>query len=155
MLPSLRSVVTVMLLAGCICGGAGRACATPDAPHGVHAVADPAVSPIVSAAAAEAARKLGRPVVLAPRSLKQRDGWAFLYAHMLEKSGQPLDFRGTTLAESARHGAASPVFCALLHLETGAWRVVASCLGPTDVAWAGWDARYGAPPAIFVLDNVD
>ena len=29
------------------------------------------------------------------------------------------------------------------------WQVVTYALGPTDVAWEGWDKEYHAPPGIF------
>jgi len=45
-------------------------------------------------------------------------------------------------------GRDAPVY-ALLRLKGGAWRVLTFVLGPTDVAYADWWSRYGAPKAIF------
>jgi hypothetical protein len=40
-------------------------------------------------------------------------------------------------------------FGALLHKQSGAWVVKDVAVGPTDVAWTGWDAQYGAPADLF------
>lgn len=110
---------------------------------------------LVDVAEDAARQQLGRPLKLDVRSLKRRDGWAFLYSLMLGPDGQPLDLAGTRLEGAAREGAASRVFCALLRAQNGRWRIVDSCLGVTDVAWTGWDRKYGAPKDVFELKDVD
>lgn len=88
-------------------------------------------------------------------SLLYKHSWVFLLSTMVDKKGNPLDLTGTKLEQAAREGAASRVFCALLKFDAGRWKVVASCLGVTDVAWTGWDRKYHAPSEIFDLENVD
>lgn len=105
--------------------------------------------PILDAVAAPARERLGKPVALAVRTLDVRDGWAFLLADMQEPDGRPLDYAGTPMQEAARAGAVSTVCAALLRQGPEGWSVVATAFGPTDVAWEGWSAEYGAPPALF------
>lgn len=108
---------------------------------------------LVRPARAEAERQLGRQVELDVSSMLYKDSWVFLMSRMVDAGGAPLDPTGTKLEPAARQGGASRVFCALLHFESKRWKVIASCLGVTDVAWAGWARRYRAPPEIFELDE--
>lgn len=117
---------------------------------------DPAArSAIVGPTRAEAGKRLGRAVSLKITSLKREGAWAFLVSRMVDQTGEPIDLAGTRLEAAARAGMASRTFCALLRQEDGTWMVVASCLGVTDVAWSGWDQRYGAPAGIFLLEQTD
>lgn len=108
---------------------------------------------LVAPAQAEAQRQLGKPVELKISSLLYKHSWVFLLSTIVDAKGDPLDLEGTTLEEAAREGGASHVFCALLKWEAGTWTIVASCLGVTDLAWAGWAEEYHAPPEIFELQH--
>lgn len=110
---------------------------------------------IVDVAESAARQQLDRPLALNVKSLNQKGDWAFLYAVMLGQDRKPLDLAGTRLAEAAREGMASRVFCALLRFRNAQWTIVASCLGVTDVAWTGWSRTYGAPAELFELHNID
>lgn len=120
-----------------------------------YAIADPAQMTIIGVARAEAQRRMGRELLLKVTSLRRKDGWAFLFSHMIDENGDPLDVTGTALADAVRAGVASRVFCALLKQEAGQWRIVQACLGVTDVTWTGWSKKYGAPPEIFKFDADD
>jgi hypothetical protein len=40
---------------------------------------------------------------------------------------------------------------ALLRRQDGEWRVIDHAVGPTDVAWADWPQRHGAPASLFEM----
>ncbi|ALR13131.1 hypothetical protein BST43_09655 [Mycobacteroides saopaulense] len=123
------------------------------------AAADPVATPVdpsspdgavlVAPALADATAQLGKPVRLDVRSLKAADGWAFLWSAMKEPGGEPIDYAGTPFAEASANGVLSKKYVALLHQDEQGWALVDKRLGPSDVAWAGWSAQYGAPAAIF------
>lgn len=105
------------------------------------AILDSARAPVVAA--------LGKPVLFRVGKLHRSGDWVFLLADMEDKGGRPLDYAGTPRAEDAANGAVSRTYAALLKRDGAGWKVVASAIGPTDVAWVDWPARYGAPKAIF------
>lgn len=92
---------------------------------------------------------LDKPAALDVRQLQALDGFAFLRAQMTSPGGAPLDFGDTPLADSAAAGGVSRSYVALLRRDSGAWRIVADRVGPTDVAWETWSEDYGAPAALF------
>lgn len=104
---------------------------------------------ILDCAREPVAASLGKPVLFRVKRLGASGDWAFLHADMEERGGKPIDFAGTPRADDAAHGAVSRTYAALLRRNGTEWRVVAHAIGPTDVAWADWATRYGAPPAIF------
>ncbi|UVO50012.1 hypothetical protein M0208_05570 [Sphingomonas sp. SUN019] len=106
-------------------------------------------SAILDRAREPVAAALGKPVLFRVRKLGLSGDWAFLHADMEERDGVPIDYTGTPRADDAAHGVVSRTYAALLHRSGTEWRVVAHAIGPTDVAWADWSTRYGAPPAIF------
>jgi hypothetical protein len=93
--------------------------------------------------------ELKKPVRFRIDALKVRNGWAFLRGVLLNKSGKPMDYRGTPYQESIEAGTFDDWFCALLHKEGNRWQVVAHAIGATDVPFADWAERYHAPPGIF------
>ena len=109
-------------------------------------------SQLLAAAGAPVKEMLGKPPVLVARQLNRQGGWAFLFADMQQQDGSPYDYAGTVKAEAARRGAVSRAYAALLRRDNGVWRVVACVIGPTDVAWEGWAAKYDVPAALFAFD---
>jgi hypothetical protein len=94
-------------------------------------------------------RELKKPVLFRIDALKVLNGWAFLRGVSLEKSGKPMDYRGTPYQESIEAGTFDDWICALLHKEGNRWRVMAYAIGATDVPFADWAEHYHAPPGIF------
>jgi hypothetical protein len=94
---------------------------------------------------------LGKPILFKVRALRAAGRWAFLLADMEERNGSPLSYAGTSRAEAAAHGMISRTYAALLRQDGGHWTIVDTAIGPTDVAWEGWPARYGAPDSLFIL----
>ncbi len=123
---------------------AGAAALAQQAPAQVQAQA-------VAAAQAAASAQLQRDVRLAVESARVIGPWAFVSAQMRSAQGQPFDFAGTRWDEPAKHGAVSHRYVALLKLDQGTWQKIDERVGPTDVAWEGWAAKYGAPAALFEL----
>ncbi len=113
-------------------------------------VTDPATrATLLDSAREPVSAALGKPVLFRVRQLRHQGDWAFLLATMEERDGHPLDYAGTPKAEIAAQGYASHLYAALLHRTPKGWTVAANAIGPTDVAWADWAKRYGAPEAIF------
>lgn len=104
---------------------------------------------ILDAARTPVAEALGKPVLFKVAALHRSGDWAFVRAEMQERGGAPLDYAGTSKAEAAREGMVSRVYAALLRRTGDRWKVVECAIGPTDVAWADWAQRHGAPAAIF------
>jgi hypothetical protein len=94
-------------------------------------------------------RELKKPLLFRIDALKVQDGWAFLRGVPLEKSGKPMDYRGTPYQESIVAGTFDDWVCALLHKKGDRWRVVAHAIGATDVPFVDWAERCHAPPGIF------
>lgn len=80
----------------------------------------------------------------------QKGDWLFMMGKIrLRGSGREVDYRGTEYQQYIDEGIFDDGFGALLHKQSGAWVVKDVAVGPTDVAWTGWDRQYGAPPEIF------
>ena len=94
-------------------------------------------------------KELKRKAVFEIKHLKVQNGWAFLTGVPRQPDGAAMEYRGTPYADARRAGAFDDWICALLHRQSGKWRVVTYVIGATDVAWWGWDRKYKAPAAIF------
>ncbi len=94
-------------------------------------------------------RELKKPVLFRINALKASNGWAFFRGVLLEKSGKPMDYRGTPYQESIEAGTFDDWICALLRKERDQWQVVAHAIGATDVPFTDWAEHYHAPPSIF------
>ncbi|WGG59455.1 hypothetical protein [Brucella intermedia] len=121
---------------------------------------EPTLLPADSKAIAALARKaaeadLGKRLTLQIVSMRAARDWAFLFANMVDRDGKALDLQGTRFAGAAAEGQASRAYCALLKRRSEGWTIVASCMAITDVAWTGWASKYGAPPEIFDLKDID
>ena len=104
---------------------------------------------MLDVARAPVAKRLGKPVKFVVRTLERQGDWAFLIAAMQDGSGRPISFTGTPLASAEAQGMVSKDYAALLRLNGGQWRVVDTAVGPTDVAWADWPEKHGAPKSLF------
>lgn len=107
---------------------------------------------ILDAARIPVVEELGKPPVLVVRQLNRDGEWAFLFADMQQQGGAPFDYGGTRKAEAARQGFVSRSYAALLRKRESGWHVVEAAIGPTDLAWEGWAAKYGVPAKLFAFD---
>lgn len=96
---------------------------------------------------------LKQSVVFQVQTLHVLNGWAFFYGRPLQPNGRPVDYSRTPFAQEVKEGVFGDNVCALYHKVNGRWRVVASRVGSTDVAWETWDRDYHAPRAIFKMNN--
>ena len=110
----------------------------------------PEAAAILQTARGDIAHQLsGKQVQLQVKVLRTSGPWAFLKAVMREADGGPLNYQGTPFAVDAQHGAKSPAYAGLFRKAgSGAWQLVTSAVGPTDVAWLHWDREFGAPPEL-------
>jgi hypothetical protein len=104
---------------------------------------------IIDAARQPVGKRLGKPVKFKVKRLERQGDWAFLIAAMQDASGNPITYAGTPLASAEVEGMVSKDYIALLRVSAGKWRVVDNAVGPTDIAWADWSGRHGAPQALF------
>ena len=104
---------------------------------------------ILDAARQPVTKRLGKPVKFKVKRLERQGDWAFLIAAMQDAGGNPVSYAGTPLASAEAEGMVSKDYVALLRLSGGKWRVVDNAVGPTDVIWADWAEKHGAPKALF------
>ncbi|WP_333572817.1 hypothetical protein [Sphingomonas sp.] len=104
---------------------------------------------IIDVAHQAIARRIGKTPRLLVRTLGHQGDWVFLVATMQDKAGRPISYAGTPLASAEAEGMVSKDYVALFRRAGNGWRLVEEALGPTDVAWAGWAAKHGAPSSIF------
>lgn len=120
------------------------------------ASAAPTISPqsaagraIVVVGAADATATVHKPVRLGGATIRADGIWAFMTAKMQAPDGGRFSYVGTPDAEAAAHGGKSNTYDGLFRRTTRGWTRIDSAVGPTDVAWEGWAAKYGAPESIF------
>jgi len=81
------------------------------------------------------------------------DEFAFAIVVPRTPSGGKIDYTKTRYANEYRmgdlDGGANADVLALLRYRAGEWTVVTFEIGPTDVAYADWWRRFGAPKSIF------
>lgn len=108
---------------------------------------DAMVAALVPAASAE----IGQPVTFSVSVMRVQNEWGWLIAQPWTPDGAALDWSTTHYAERARDGVldGNGTTYALLKKQNGAWTLTAFAVGPTDVAWANWSQRYGAPASLF------
>ncbi|CPR65592.1 hypothetical protein [Mycobacteroides abscessus] len=105
---------------------------------------------VVAAALARIEADLGKPVKLEVRNFHRAGDWAFLDGQLQDTNGQPVDYSGTPFAEAAANGGKSKRYDGLLKKTGPKWSILESTIGPTDVPWEGWKAKYPeAPPQIW------
>lgn len=94
-------------------------------------------------------RELGKPAVFEVRALRVLGDWAFADVTPRKPDGSPFDYRGTPMEQAWREGFMDDGMYAVLRRRDGRWRVVRHAIGPTDVAWMGWEQELHAPRALF------
>jgi hypothetical protein len=99
------------------------------------------------------AEAIGRPVSLSVQLSTMEGDRGWIVAQPWTPEGAQIDWSQTNFAERAREGVldGNGTTYALLRRENGQWRVVEHAVGPTDVAWAEWGQRHGAPASLFQM----
>lgn len=93
-------------------------------------------------------RELGPPVLLTVTALNVEGTWAFASVKAIRPDGK-LDWSRTRHARAMASGAMSDSILALLRANGDQWSVVEFALGPTDVPWISWSAKYRIPQKFF------
>jgi hypothetical protein len=94
-------------------------------------------------------REIDRPMIFEVQRLRVLGTWAFAEVVPRKPDGGRFDYTGTRFEQLRRDGVLDDASVAVLRRTGGQWRVVRLAIGPTDVAWWGWDRELGAPRAIF------
>lgn len=110
---------------------------------------------MTDALAQRAAGDIGVPVKFTITSAQTEGDWAFIVAQPWSPEGASLDWSQTRYAQRAQDGVldGNGTTYALLRKQNNVWTVVDFVVGPTDVAYADWPQRYGAPAAIFGVSS--
>ncbi|HRD49671.1 MAG: hypothetical protein JNK95_07570 [Candidatus Competibacter sp.] len=110
---------------------------------------DPERKVIMDALRTPVERALRKRVIFKVDLLKVQAGWAFMRGAPLRSDSSPMDYRGTPYRQLIDDGMFDDWICALFHWRGGKWEVVQYVIGATDVVYADWSRRFGAPPGIF------
>jgi hypothetical protein len=134
------------------------ACSPPapkaDAPAGEPGIpaieANPERDAMTAALAPRVEAEIGQPVSFTVNTMRVENDWAWLVTQPWTPAGTQIDWSQTRYAERAAEGVldGGGTTYALLRRENGQWRVVDFAVGPTDVAWADWPQRHGAPASL-------
>ena len=141
--PLLQPVLLLALMIGFAAPASAQRVRTPDR-------GSPERAAIIDGLRQAVADEIGATLRFEVRDLRVLNGWAFADVSPINpRGGGPYDYAGTSLEEEWREGLMDDGIVALLRLRDGRWRVVEMAIGPTDVAWEGWDEEFGAPPQLF------
>lgn len=115
---------------------------------------DPERDAMVDALSAQAGVEIGLPVTFEVTTKTVEGDWGWLVAQPWTRDGAQIDWSTTRYAQRAADGVldGGGTTYALLRKQNGTWSVVAFAVGPTDVAYADWPQRYGAPASVMDLN---
>lgn len=127
----------------------GTAVSEPGAPTAE--APDPERDAMTAALAPRVQAEIGQPVSFTVTTKRVDGDWGWLVAQPWTPDGAQIDWSQTRFAERAAEGMldGGGTTYALLRRQNGQWRVVDLAVGPTDVAWADWPERHGAPASLF------
>jgi hypothetical protein len=111
---------------------------------------DPERDAMIAALSPRASEDIGIPVTFIASTKRTEGDWGWLVAQPWTPEGTAVDWSTTRYAAQAREGMldGAGTTYALLRRQNGKWSVVAFAVGPTDVAYADWPQRYGAPASL-------
>lgn len=114
---------------------------------------DPERDAMLTVLAPAVSAEIGAPVTFTVETKRRHGDWGWIVAQPWTPDGAQIDWSSTAYAERAREGVldGGGTTYALLRRENGQWRVVDFAVGPTDVAYADWPQRYGAPAPLMDL----
>jgi hypothetical protein len=114
---------------------------------------DPERDAMLTVLAPAVSAEIGAPVTFTVETKRTQGDWGWIVAQPWTPDGAQIDWSNTAYAERAREGVldGGGTTYALLRRENGQWRVVDFAVGPTDVAYADWPQRYGAPAPLMDL----
>lgn len=147
----MRAVVFALAAIVVACSPPAQKAETPPGEPGIPVEAPNADRDAMTAALAPRVQaEIGQPVSFTVTTMRVEDDWGWLVAQPWTPHGTQIDWSQTRYAERAAEGVldGGGTTYALLRRENGQWRVVDFAVGPTDVAWADWSERHGAPASL-------
>lgn len=153
----MKSLLAVLaaapLLAFAACSPPPEEQAENTAPALGHETPDPVPAAVTDAVTAAVAADIGRPVLFDATTLNIDGDWAWVIGMPQNPGATPLDWSTTKYADRAEAGAldGNGTTYALVQRDGGRWIVRDFAIGPTDIAWADWPERYGAPASLLGL----
>ena len=108
--------------------------------------ASPEAPAVAQAAQAGARAEVQRALAVRVQTPHVAGACGLGIADLRSPGDRPCDHTGTRLKEPAREATSRRQFAALAAGRVGAWHIVESRIGATDVAWDGWAERHHAPP---------
>lgn len=153
----MRKLIVALALIAAACSPAStektaEAPATPGQ-NGEPQAPDPERDAMVAVINPLASEDIGIPIALQVTTKRVEGDWGWIVGQPWTPEGAQIDWSTTKHASRAEHGAmdSSGAIYALLKRENDQWRVVAITIAPTDVAFADWPQRYGAPASVMDL----
>ena len=147
----MRGLVLAIAALAAACSPPAPKTEAPPGEPGIPALpSNPELDAITAALAFRVEVEIGQPVSFTATSMQINEDWAWLIAQPWTPEGTQIDWSQTRYAERASEGMldGGGITYALFKRENGQWRVVDFAVGPTDVAWADWSERYGAPEGL-------
>lgn len=148
----MRPIVFAFLALAVACSppSAPKTEAPPGEPGIPVEAANPERDALTEALAPRVQAEIGQPVSFTVTTMRVENDWGWLIAQPWTPDGAQIDWSQTRYAERAAEGVldGGGTTYALLRRENGQWRVVDFAVGPTDVAWADWSERHGAPASL-------
>jgi hypothetical protein len=147
----MRALILALAALAAACSPPTQKADAPPGEPGIPAEAsNPEQNAMTSALAPRVEAEIGQPVSFTVTTMRVENDWGWLVAQPWTPDGAQIDWSQTRYAERAREGMldGGGTTYALLKRENGQWRVVDFAVGPTDVAWADWAERHGAPASV-------
>lgn len=147
----MRAMILAIAVLAAACSPPAQKTEAPPGEPGIPVEAsNPERDALTAALAPRVEAEIGRPVSFTITTMRVQDDWGWLVAQPWTPDGAQIDWSQTRYAERAAEGVldGGGTTYALLRRENGQWRVVDFAVGPTDVAWADWSERHGAPASL-------
>jgi hypothetical protein len=147
----MRGMILALAALAAACSPPAQKAEVPPGEPGIPAEAsNPERDAMTAALAPRVQAEIGQPVSFTVTTMRVENDWGWLVAQPWTPDGAQIDWSQTRYAERAAEGMldGGGTTYALLRRENGQWRVVDFAVGPTDVAWADWSERHGAPASL-------
>lgn len=145
----MRALVLAVAVLAVACSPPAPKSEAPPGEPGIPAAEapNPQRDAMTAALAPRVEAEIGQPVAFTVNVMRVQNDWGWLVAQPWTPDGTQIDWSQTRYAQRATDGVldGGGTTYALLKRENGQWRVVDVAIGPTDVAYADWAERYGAP----------
>lgn len=87
---------------------------------------------------------INQKVLFIVKKMKVADGWAYMELQPRQPNGNPINYAKTRFAEDVSVGAFEDQVVALVHKESGKWKIKEYTYGATDYSGDEWSKKYPA-----------